>query len=164
MSDPPVPISDVERDRVRELHAQGLSRAEIARRMGRGATTIGRVADSLGLVFDHRRTMAATRAAQVDAAHRRAELAAGLLEDAFRLRQQLFSPCVVYDFTRDGLFVRGTLDRPPMTDQRAGMSAIGVAVDRHLALIRADADDTGAAAVDAWLRDILGDAVGRAAT
>lgn len=65
------PVTDAERAQVRDLHAQGLSRAEIGRRLDRTGSQIGRIADRLGLTWDRQATAAATAAKQVDNRSRR---------------------------------------------------------------------------------------------
>ncbi|NCL74708.1 hypothetical protein [Rhodococcus sp. YH1] len=61
---------------VRKLHAEGLGRNEIARRLGCAAGTVTRAAELAGVSFD-RAPVQATAAAQMDAATRRARLADG---------------------------------------------------------------------------------------
>jgi hypothetical protein len=157
------PVTDAERDRVAELHAQGQSRAQIGRELGRSPNTIGRIATAAGLSWDRTATADATRARQVDLAARRAELAALLLHDAFTLRERLYAATIVYAFTKDGDYVEHTLPSPPSGDLRNTMTTIAVAIDKHLALVKVDVDSTGKAAVDAWLSDMLGTAAGAAA-
>lgn len=152
----PEPISDAERARVAELHAQGMSRAEIARTIGRAASTVGKIAERLGLTWSREKTVAATAARQADLASRRAELAAILLDDAFKLRERVWSRYTLTGFSRDGEPVTVDLSLPPAADTRNLVTALAVVVDKHLALIRADTDSTGRAAVDAWLREMLG--------
>lgn len=154
------PVTQEDRDRVAELHAEGWSRAAIARELDRSPSTIGKIADRLGLGWDRAATEAATKARQVDLAARRAELAELLLDDAFRLRLRLYAPTVVFDFIKGGenagAFVSATLDLPPHADARQIMTTVAIAVDKHLALVKADVDDQGAAVVDDWLRNMLG--------
>lgn len=159
----PAPVTDAERDRVRELHGQGWARARIARDIGRSASTVGRIGEQLGLTWDRSRTEQATRAAQVDLAARRAELAALLLDDAFRLRVKMYEPVIVYDFVkgggeRAGEFVSHELLTPPYSDIRQIMTTVAIAIDKHVALVKVDQDTAGVSAVDAWLRGLLGDA------
>nr|WSX76182.1 helix-turn-helix domain-containing protein [Streptomyces sp. NBC_00899] len=45
------PVTDEERERIRELHAQGLGRNEIARTIGRGTRTVSIQAAAMGLTF-----------------------------------------------------------------------------------------------------------------
>jgi hypothetical protein len=163
----PRPVSDDERSRIAELHAAGRSRNAIARELGRSPDTINRVAAAAGLTWDRSATVAATAAKTADLAARRAELAGLLLDDAFRLRERLYAPTIVYEFVkgggeRAGEFVSHLLDLPPHADARNIMTTVAIAVDKHLALVKADTDTAGASAVDQWLRALVGDAVNSA--
>lgn len=131
------PITDHDRDQVRQLHAQGKNRNAIAREIGRAQSTVSKIARELGLTFDRSRTAKATEAKVADAKERRAELATLALDDAHAMRARALAA----DTGRDA---------------RDYAAAYGVFVDRHLRLIEVDADQQGLAAVDAWLRSITG--------
>lgn len=151
------PITDQERAEVRRLHGEGLSRNAICRELERSPSTITKIAKELGLEFDRAQTAEATRIAQLDAKGRRAQLALDLLEDAERLRKQLWEPCTVYNFGgKDNDFNEARINEPSFRDKREIMSAIGLAVDRHTRLVTVDNDVQGLAAVDAWLSSMLG--------
>jgi hypothetical protein len=134
------PVTQEDHDRVRELHAQGLSRNAIAAAMGRSGRTVSRIAARLGLTFDREQVRAATEAKKADARARRAALALALLDDVDQLRARLHVPYVVYQFDREGNLVTGVLAQPPARDQRDLMMAIGAAIDRSLRLDEYDAD------------------------
>lgn len=55
----PRPITDADRERVRELHVQGKTRNDIAREIGRAPSTVSKPARALGLPFDRSKTAAA---------------------------------------------------------------------------------------------------------
>lgn len=151
------PITDADRDRVRELHAQGLSRNAIAREIGRAASTVTKLADELRLDFDRTRTAEATRAKVLDAKDRRAQLALDLLADAERLRSQMWKPCKAFNFGgKDNDYNEVQLDEPTFRDKHEIARAVGALVDKHIRLTDVDTDEHGLAAVDAWLRDITG--------
>jgi IS30 family transposase len=151
------PLTDDERRRVAELHAAGKTRNEIARAIGRAQSTVSKLAAEQGLTFDRSRTKAATAAKVVDAKARRADLAAALLEDAHRLRAQLWKPCKAFNFGgKDNTYAEVQLDEPTFADKLKLVQAAGVAIDKHARLAEMDADLQGLAAVDAWLRDITG--------
>ncbi|MEV0438977.1 helix-turn-helix domain-containing protein [Streptomyces spectabilis] len=77
------PITDRDREAVRRLHASGESRNAIARTMGRGAATVSKIANELGLDFSGgARVAAATEAHRADAATRREQLADDALDGA----------------------------------------------------------------------------------
>jgi hypothetical protein len=103
-------------------------------------------------------TRAATAAVIAKAAGRRAELSIAFLEDADRLRRQLWEPCEVHAFGgRDNTFRTVTIPEAEPRAKVALMTAAGIAVDKHLALERHDASETESmAAVDLWLRFMKG--------
>lgn len=129
------PVTDAERERVRQLHAQGLGRNEIAAELGRSAGTITNIAKALGLSFDRTATAAATEARQADLAALRTQLAYNLTNDAIRLRQQLWQPAIVYNFGgKDNTYAQRQLPEPPARDKRDLMLTAATAIDRSLKL------------------------------
>ncbi|GAA0638141.1 hypothetical protein GCM10010174_69980 [Kutzneria viridogrisea] len=152
------PLTEQDRQRVRELHAQGLTRNEIGRAIGRSASTVSKLAKELGLTFDRSKTRAATEAKVADAKSRRAALALNLLGDAERIREQLWQPCRVYSFGgRDNVYSEEWHERPDFAAQLKILQATGVALDKVMRIEAHDADTHGLAAVDQWLRDMIGD-------
>lgn len=83
------PITDEDRKRVRELHAQGLGRNAIAREMGRGRRSVSDLAAEMGLTFDRTATAVATEARKIDAAARRAALIERYYEQAHKQLDRL---------------------------------------------------------------------------
>lgn len=156
---PPRRWTPEESDRLRELHAAGRTLGQCATEMGRDKGTISKRAKTLGLTWDRAQVHAATVAKVRDAAARRADLELRLLDDAERLRQQLWQPAIVFNFGgRDNTYEERTLDKPPVADQLKIMQAVGVAIDRALRI--AD-HDTNAGADDAKnLLTSLGRALG----
>lgn len=123
------------------LHAQDLSVREIAERMGKGKSTIQRRAHLAGLAFDRARTQAATHAVIIDAKARRAALELALLDDAERLRTQIWEPHEYIDHGgKDFTEVRWTQNEPSPTDKLKLMQAVGLAVDRSVKIAVHDAD------------------------
>lgn len=152
------PITDADRDRVRELHAQGLTRNAIAREIGRAQSTVSAIAKDLGLDFDRSRTEAGTKARQADATARRAQLALDLLADAERLRARLWEPATLHSFGgKDNTYNAVQVPEPPYRDKRDIAHTVHLLVDKHIRLIEVDSDQHGLAAVDAWLRSMLGE-------
>lgn len=159
-----------EQQAILDLIDAGHTRNDIARRTHRSPGTITNIARANDRTFDRTETETATRARQVDMAARRAAIAAGLLDDVVRLRGELFAPCV----ERRAMVVsrggdRGSAveivevhhPRPPFADQQRIMTCVGIAVDKVLAIDRHDNQaDEGLAAVDRWLREMIGEAVG----
>jgi hypothetical protein len=135
------PLTTEDTDRVRELHAQGLTRNAIAIEIGRSAGTVTKLARELGLSFDRAATQAATAAKVADARARRATLMHELLVDAEQLRRQLFAPCKVHAFGgKDNTYNEADLERPPFRDQRDIVQAVSVAVNTSLRLDQHDGD------------------------
>ncbi len=136
------PVTDADRRQVADLHAQGCSRNEIARRTGRSGRTVSRIAEALGLTFERgEQVRQATEARKVDARARRAALALALLDDAERLRRQLWEPAQYIDHGgKDFIQVRWVLAEPTAADKRNLMQAVGLAVDRA---VRLDEYDSG---------------------
>ncbi len=68
--------------RVKELHADGHGRNEIARRLGVGGKIVSNLAREQGLTFDRKATVTATAARSADSRERRSRLAAAILDAA----------------------------------------------------------------------------------
>ena len=80
-------------------------------------------------------TRAGTEAASVYAKSRRAELAKLLLDDAHRLREQLWQPARLVSFGgKDNTLAETMLDEPLFVDKKNILGAVGIAVDRVVKL------------------------------
>jgi hypothetical protein len=142
----PRPVTDQDRQRIRQLHAEGLGRNDIARELGRSGQTISKIADELGLRFDRAATLAATRARKADAAALRATLTLDYLRDAQRLRHQLWEPHKAYNFGgKDNTYNEQQFDEPPVDAKLKLMQASTMAADRSVRLEQHDAGDGGLA-------------------
>ncbi len=132
----PKPITDEDRNRVAQLHAQGLSRNEIARQIGRSGRTVSRIAADLGLTFERgEQVRAATQAKVLDAKARRAQLALDLLADAERMRRALWEACTVYNFGgKDNTFEQALIAEPSFRDKREITAAVSTAMAASLKL------------------------------
>lgn len=139
------PLTPADLDQIRDLHAQGNGRNEIARALARPPATITKAAQRLGLAFDAAGSGVCAEATRRRAAERRAALALALLDDAERLRRQLWAPAIVYAFTSAG-YVEHELPEPPAQDKLALVRALALAIDKHLRLAALDRDDDGTAA------------------
>lgn len=139
------------------------SRNQIARDHNVAPSTVTRVAQEAGLdgAFDRSNTKRATEIAEADARARRARLALDLLDDAQRLRQRAWTAYTQCVPTRTGNVEVITLDLPPLAEVRNAYTALGIAVDKSLALERVDSDDGADAARSMLAR--LGDALTEAA-
>jgi hypothetical protein len=132
--------------RLRELHAAGLTLHAVAAEMGRSKATISRKAQALGLGWDRGQTKAAAQAKKLDAEARRARLKLDLLEDAARLRKQLWEPVTVFNFGgKDNTFNEHQLAQPPHVDQLKLVQATSAAINAYGRLeqldVAADTDD-----------------------
>lgn len=157
------PFSADERDRLRALHAAGLGRNDIARELDRSPATVSKYAGELGLTFDRTAVQVATEARKADARARRSELEVLLLEDARRLRAQLWQPHIYIDHGgKEFVRVEWEQPEPTPTDKLKLMQATGAAVDRSLRLAEHDSDQ-GVEQAKSLLTD-LGRALGLTTT
>jgi hypothetical protein len=133
--------------------------AETARRLGIPKGTIHWWSYKAGVKAGcAEKTRAAVAVATADNAARRARIAAALLDDVERLRDQFWSACEVYNFGgKDNTFNTAEINQPGFRDKQAIATTMGIFLDKSLALERFDADGgQGLAAVDEWLRSVLG--------
>ncbi len=163
--DPPVeieirqgsgPFSPEERAQVVRWIGQGVSRNEISRRTGRGVATITRVAKAEGLTFGAAEMMRPALEAQgLTLRARRLALAERLLEDAHRLREQLWRPSMIVQLNyKTGEFVTKKIKEPTAGDKRNLMTAVGIAVDKVAELERLDAPQEGKQAIIALVDNL----------
>ncbi|MEU5847452.1 helix-turn-helix domain-containing protein [Saccharopolyspora shandongensis] len=124
-----VPVTDADRDRVRALHAQGKTRNDIAREIGRSPSTVSKLAHAAGLSFDRTKTAAATAAKQRDNQARRADLVGRLYGRGEAILDRVEAPR--YKFTTatvNGIETKA-LDHVPAQEEKA----LATAVSSHLA-------------------------------
>ena len=149
----PKAVPQPEREEIIAAVKAGESSGEIARRFHRSKSTVWYIATEAGLSFERSEPKRATEARRADNAFRRTELARLLLDDIEWIRGRFRQPHRIVGFSGgEALFVN--VDEAPAGDLRNYMAALGIAVDKHLALERHDGDDQGLAAVDAWLRSV----------
>ena len=151
----PNPVTQADYDRVKELHAQGLSRNEIARQSGRSQKTVSRLAQEMGLSFERAgATAKATEAKKADGAARRAQLQLDALAAAHKLMGQMFSPALVYNFGgKENDYNSTTLDEPPFADKRNIATAIQALAATALKLAEYD-KATGSESEKSMLTDL----------
>jgi hypothetical protein len=132
------PVTQEDRDRVAELHAEGKGRNDIADIMDRSGSTISRIAASFDPPLSFERgpeVAAATAARKSDLAALRAELAFNLTVDADKLRRQMWEETTVYSFGgKENTYEDHVFDEAPAAEKRALMGAAGMAIDRSLKL------------------------------
>lgn len=139
------PITSSDRDQVRRLHAEGKSRNEIARTIGRSSSTVSKIAAELGLPFTGgARTAAATAARQEDLAALRRDLTARLYRRAAanldRVEADLY---VRVELLPTGDTVEVISDHPPAQDERHHSQAIGGYLTSAARLAEIDAGTSG---------------------
>lgn len=138
----PAPIPDTTRNAIlADIRAGQKSRAQIARDHGVSVGSVTNIARRAGLTtpFDRSATENATRARQADMAAQRARIAADLLADVHRLRKRAWDTYQVITNGPDGPEAL-TLPLPPLRDVQAAYTSAGIALDKHLALVKHDAD------------------------
>ncbi|MFE4548875.1 helix-turn-helix domain-containing protein [Streptomyces sp. NPDC056785] len=152
------PVTDAERERVRELHAAGMGRNEIATELGRSGRTISEIAKGLGLSFARAaQVQQATEIRTADLADRRTRFAVELQDLAERELKKVNAPHTYFDWGgKDHDFDTYEAPEPTPSDKRALLGVIATAVDRSLKLSPPEQDTEGLAAVDAWLKGMMG--------
>lgn len=137
------PVTDKDRERLRQLHAQGLGRNAIAREMKRSPRTISVLAEELGLTFDRTATAVATQARVIDAKARRAiiieRLYARVEATLDRLDKAVEGGFKYTTSTGQGIDTV-TLDHVPGQEEKAFAGAIGQYLSQAT---RLEALDTG---------------------
>ena len=137
-----VPVSDEERDQIRDLHGQGLSCNAIAKQLRRSRSTISVQCGQMGLSFSRAETAEAVRAHVTDAKARRAVLADNYLSDAEKLREQLWARAE-YKAPVGGMeptVLSWHQEEPTFQDKERLVRASGLAADKHMKLSQFDSD------------------------
>ncbi|WP_329528529.1 helix-turn-helix domain-containing protein [Streptomyces sp. NBC_01462] len=159
------PVTDAERERVRELHAAGKGRNEIAKILGRSGRTINDIAQSLGLSFGRAaQVQQATEIRTADLAARRAATAQRLQDVAERELEKLDKPHTYFDWGgKDHDLDTYEAPEPTPADKRALMGVVATDLDRSLKLAppkqEGGADQVGSLLTNLFdqLRDRHGD-------
>lgn len=152
-------ISDTKRQAIAADIRAGKARNQIALDHGVSAGSVTNIAREFELTdaFDRSATKNATEAAVADNKARRAEISRKFLEKADKLLDQMEQPHIVFNIGgKDNVYTEHLMDAPPTADIRNLMTSAAIAFDKHMAADRHDNDDQGLAAVDAWLRTMLG--------
>lgn len=140
------PVTDKDRKKLKELHAAGKGRNQIARELKRSPRTISVLAEELGLTFDRTMTAVATQARVIDSKARRAAIIAGLYDvaedDLTYLKDDTFELVEV----SMGAPVRYETNRLPAQDRKALITGISTATT---AAARLEALDTNNGVDDA---------------
>lgn len=137
----PAPLDPDKRTAIADAIRAGGHRNTIAREHQVSGSTVTAIAKREGLTdaFDRSATKRATEARSADVAARRVELKGLLIEDAHRLRRQLWEPCRIYKFGgKDNTLNSVDLDEPDFEGKRNLMTSIGIAVQRVADLEKLD--------------------------
>ncbi|MFG2380572.1 hypothetical protein [Streptomyces avermitilis] len=155
-------FSEADEETLRQLHADGVSRNEIARQMGWSVGTITSHSQRLGLDFDRSVTRAAVEARQVDLKDRRQRIQEQLLDLAETAIGRAQNRYLVHGFSHTGESVAEWLSEPPAKETKDLTLAASSALGTALKLAQADAGDEGRENAQGLLRG-LGDAMTAAA-
>jgi hypothetical protein len=153
----PAPLDPVIREAIlTDVRAGDLSRNAIARKHGVANATVTKLAKDAHVVgaFDRTNTEKGMRARAFDAKVARAELIERLYGDAERFRLRAWEP-----YTQVVASVMGpafvTTKLPPLRDQQAAFTSLGIAIDKAIKLEDVD-NDQGAAAGRTMVNDLFG--------
>jgi DNA-binding transcriptional MerR regulator len=136
-------FSAEDEETLRQLHADGVSRNEIARQMEWSVGTITNHAQHLGLSFDREAVRAATDARQVDLKERRQRIQEQLLGLAERAIERAQSRYMMHGWTHTGESVAEWLQQPPAKETKDLTLAASSALTSALKLAQVDAGDEG---------------------
>ncbi|PPS71992.1 MULTISPECIES: hypothetical protein [Streptomyces] len=152
-------FSAEDEERLRQLHADGVSRNEIAQEMDWSVGTITNHAQRLGLSFDREATRAATEARQVDLKDQRQQAQQRLMDFFNRQLDRAQSRYLVHGFSHTGESVAEWLQEPPARETKDLTAAATQALDRALKLAQFDAEHDGKhlSAIDRFLQGVMGD-------
>ncbi|GGS88394.1 helix-turn-helix domain-containing protein [Nonomuraea spiralis] len=138
---PSPPLTDDERQQIRDLHAAGHGCNAIARQLGRDRSTISRAAQGMGLDFDRKQTREATQARRDDNAARRTRIITNLYDVIEDDLVQLKTAGHQLAEVSMGKVVRYEVDRLPAQDRKALLTAISSAATTAVRLEQVDASD-----------------------
>lgn len=114
---------------LRALHNEGRSLHSIAAEMGRSKQTVSKYASRMGLSWERGQTAAAAEAVHVDNRARRAALESALLDDAERLRRQLWEPSYVFNIGgAENKYTEQQVEEPPAQDKRHLIQSASIAL------------------------------------
>jgi hypothetical protein len=147
------PVTDEDRQRLRELHAQGLGRNAIARRLERSPRTVSELAAEMELSFDRTMTAVATEARKADAQARRTALVERYYEQAHKHLDRLDRDEHTIKEVSMGKVVAYQSDDLPAQDVRALLQASAAAATQA-AKLEALAGDPGTDAAQSMLTSL----------
>ncbi|CAN7151694.1 hypothetical protein LJR044_002485 [Microbacterium foliorum] len=135
-------ISEYQKAEVLALHAEGLARNEIARRVRISAGSVTNICRDAGLTFDRSETKQATEARAVDLAAGRIRLAEKMLAASEGMLDVIDGPYEVYNFGgKDNTFESRVLDSAPVEVRRNIITTAGITFDKLTRIV--EKSDTG---------------------
>ncbi|MFJ3359568.1 hypothetical protein [Streptomyces anthocyanicus] len=155
-------FSEDDEEQLRQLHADGVSRNEIARQMDWSVGTITNHASRIGLAFDREAVRAATDARQVDLKDRRQRLQEQFLDLAEHTMTRARSRYLLTGFSHTGEIATESVPEPPAKETKDFTLAASSAITSALKLAQVDAGDTGREEAAGFLQS-LSDAMASAA-
>lgn len=141
---PGSPVKAETRARAVELMEQGWGRNRIARELKISGGTVTRIATDAGHVFDSMQTEIATRAAQIDNAKMREQLAKIALLRAMDAADAMDAPAEMVHYQpstehETGGWKTKVIDQPTFSDQRNLATIFGIMVSKAAELSKANA-------------------------
>ncbi|GAA5078662.1 hypothetical protein [Streptomyces similanensis] len=136
-------FSAQDEQRLRQLHADGVSRNEIARQMGWSVGTITNHAQHLGLSFDREAVRAATDARQVDLKDQRQQAQQRAMDHFNLMLDRAQGRYRLTGFDHIGNFVSQYVPEPPAKEAKDLTTAAMQALNGALKLAQVDAGDNG---------------------
>ncbi|MBC6496096.1 hypothetical protein [Microbacterium sp. 4-7] len=135
-------ISEDQKAQVLALHAEGVARNEIARRVNIAAGSVTNICRDAGLTFDRSETKQATEARAVDLAAGRIRLAEKMLAASEGMLDVIDGPYEVYNFGgKDNTFESRVLDSAPVEVRRNIITTAGITFDKLTRIV--EKSDTG---------------------
>ncbi|MET8511981.1 hypothetical protein [Streptomyces sp. NPDC005077] len=155
-------FSAEDEETLRQLHADGVSRNEIARQMAWSVGTVTSHAKRLGLAFDRSATRAAVEARQVDLTALRQQGEQRLMEHFNRMLDRAQGRYLLTTFDHVGTFVSQLVPEPPARETKDLTTAAVQALNAAVKLAQVDAgDDKNLSAIDRFLNLAMGEAAGK---
>jgi hypothetical protein len=133
-------FSSEDEEQLCQLHADGVSRNEIARRLEWSVGTITNHAQRLGLSFDREAVRAATDARQIDLKDRRQRLQEQFLDLAEHTMTRARSRYLLTGFSHTGEATAEFVPEPPAKETKDFTLAASSAITSALKLAQADAE------------------------